>query len=181
MSVESDPTAQARWNELDCKVNGLVGLLHWRIANKEIATDTAADELGQILSSFLRSEPDFEAAEKKQFFQKTGPKSLEEARVLKRELRKTAKKRNATAEDKSNWLKAVKLYAFLLRKEKGKEGKNTIKQQEKAYRKDFFKFAKEACNGTLFEERVEPQFCVDEASAFFYRIFFCFFPKRRLK
>ena len=45
----------------------------------------------------------------------------------------------------------------------------TIKQQEKAYRKDFFKFAKEACNGTLFEKRVEPEFNVEEASTFFNR------------
>ena len=34
---------------------------------------------------------------------------------------------------------------------------------------DFFKFAKDACNGTLFEKRVEPEFNVEEASTFFNR------------
>jgi len=103
----------------------------------------------------------------KQFFEKKQSTSLEEVRVLKRELRKKANKRDATAEDKPNWLKAVKLYAFLLKKKKAKEGEAVIRRQEKAYRKNFFKFAKDACNGTLGEEKVQPTFSREEANIYF--------------
>ena len=155
-----------RWNELDCKLVGLLGPLHWRISQKEVATNAAADELGEILTNFLRSEPEFEATGK-QFFEKKKAKSLEQARILKKELKKVARKRGATAEEKAEWLKAVKLYAYLLRKEKRREEGSRIREQEKAYRKDFFSFAKDACNGTLGEERVQPQFSVEEANIFF--------------
>ena len=103
-----------RWNELDCKLIGLLGPLHWRISQKEVATNAAADELGEILTNFLRSEPEFEATGK-QFFEKKKAKSLEQARILKKELKKVARKRGATAEEKAEWLKAI------LRKEKRRE------------------------------------------------------------
>ena len=156
----------SRWKELDNKAKDLTGPLHFRISNYETPSDVAADELGEILSLFLKSEPEFEEVEK-QYFEKKQSTSLEEARVLKRELRKKANKKDATAEDKSNWMKAVKLYAFLLRKKKEKEGEGEVRRQEKAYRRNFFKFAKEACNGTLGEEKVQPTFSREEANTYF--------------
>ena len=135
----------SRWSEIDCKINGLIGPLHWRISNDETPTNVAAEELGEILSKIFQSEAEFEEVEK-QFFDRKQSKSLEEARLLKRDLKKKANKKGATAEDKANWLKAVKLHAFLLRKENEKTTAGQIKKQEKAYKKNFFKFAKEAWN-----------------------------------
>ena len=119
-----------RWDELDCKINDLIGPLHWRISNNETQSNIAAEELGGILTNFLKSEPEFEEVEK-QFFERKQSRSLEEARILKRDLKKKANKRDATAEDKSDWLKAVKLHAFLLRKENERQESSKIKQQHK--------------------------------------------------
>ena len=49
---------------------------------------------------------------------------------MKREMKKKARRRDATPEDKSNWLRAVKLYAFLLKKNKEKEGAGEVRKQE---------------------------------------------------
>ena len=155
----------ARWKELDAKAKDLTGPLHFKISHHEIPTDEAADELGKILSLFLKSEPEFQEVEKA-FYQKQ-TKSLEEARIMKREMKKKARRRDATPEDKSNWLRAVKLYAFLLKKNKEKEGAGEVRKQEKAYKKNFFKFSKEACNGTLGEEKVQPSFTREEANTYY--------------
>ena len=55
--------------------------------------------------------------------------------------------------DKAEWLKAVKLHAFLLKRQREKEGRNRVRREEKFYRKNFYRFAKEVCEGTLFERR----------------------------
>ena len=156
----------SRWSEIDAKVNDLIGPLHWRISNDETPTNVAAEELGEILSKIFQSEAEFEEVEK-QFFDRKQSKSLEEARLLKRDLKKKANKKGATAEDKANWLKAVKLHALLLRKENEKTTAGQIKKQEKAYKRNFFKFAKEACDGTVGEERVQPLFNKEVADVYF--------------
>ena len=125
-------------------------------------------ECHKRLNSLLRKNgyPEFEEVEK-EYFEKKQSTSLEEARILKRELRKKANKRNSSAEDKANWLKAVELHSFLLKVSKEKEGKGAIRKQENLYRKNFFRFAKDACNGTLGEERVQPTFSKEQADLYF--------------
>ena len=54
----------SRWKELDSKAKDLTGPLHFRISHYETPSDVAADELGEILSLFLKSEPEFEEVEK---------------------------------------------------------------------------------------------------------------------
>ena len=82
-------------------------------------------------------------------------------------MRKKARRREASAEDKAEWLRAVKLHAFLLKRQREKEGRNRVRREEKFYRKNFFRFAKEACEGTLFEKKVQPDFQKEEADAYF--------------
>ena len=112
-----------RWNEIDVQLNDLIGPLHYRISNEETPADEAADELAEIITFLLTNVPEFNDVEK-DYFERKQSTSLEEARVLKRELRKKAKKRNASAEDKESWLQAVRLHAFLLRLKHRKEGAN---------------------------------------------------------
>ena len=69
----------------------------------------------------------------KQFFEKKQSSTLEEARILKKELKKKASKKDASPEDKADAQKAVKLYAFLLRRKHEKEGANLIRSQEELF------------------------------------------------
>ena len=61
----------------------------------------------------------------------------------------------------------MRLYSFLLKQYHDKEGECKIRKHEKLYRKNFYKFAKEACNGTLDSESVKPKFKEDEAFRFY--------------
>ena len=114
--------SEARWCELDIRINQAIGNLHHDLGTNQISSEVAGNEFGKILAEFLNSEEEFEEVEK-EFFQRKESTSLEEARILKRELRKRANKKGARLEDKANWLKAVKLYTFLLKvQEQGKSG-----------------------------------------------------------
>ena len=156
----------ARWNELDCKLSKSISNLHHLLGHDQIKNDVAAESFGQILSDFLENETEFKEVEK-EFFKKKTATSLEEAKVLKAELKKKARSKKATSEDKENFQKAVRLYSFLLKKQHEKEGECKIRKHENAYRKNFYKFAKDACNGTLDGESVKPKFKEDEAFRFY--------------
>ena len=158
--------SEARWSELDIKINQAIGSLHHDLGTNQTSSEVAGNEFGKILAEFLNSEEEFEEVEK-EFFERKESTSVEEARVLKRELRKKANKKGASPEDKANWLKAVKLYAFLLKVQKEKEGAGEIRRQENAYRKNFYKFSKEACNGTLGKEKEQPEFSQETANEYF--------------
>ena len=95
--------SSARWDLLDCKFNDLAGPLHWMISNEEILTDEAAEQLGVILTNLLEKEPEFQEPEAGLSVSDSG-KSLEEARLLKKSLRKKARRKEATAEEKAEWL-----------------------------------------------------------------------------
>ena len=155
-----------KWDLLDCAFNDLAGPLHWMISNGEIPTDEAAEQLGRILSNLLEKEPDFQESETRPPVSDSG-NSLEEARLLKKSLRKKARRKDASAEDKAEWLRAVKLHAFLLKKKKEREGRDRVRREEKFYRKDFYRFAKEACGGTLFEQKIQPAFGKEVADEYF--------------
>ena len=78
---------------------------------------------------------------------------------------KKAKERGATDEDRRNFHQAQRALSFLIRKDKEKKEKSAAYKQESSYRKEFFKFAKAACNGTLDKEEAGPTFSKEEADA----------------
>ena len=63
--------------------------------------------------------------------------------------------------------KSVRIYSFLLRRKNAKEQEGQIRKQEKDYNKNFYKFAKNACNGTLDTETVKPDFTPEQAFEFY--------------
>ena len=166
LSKVTSQLSDGRWSELDVKVNNKIGPLHHLLGNDQIPSDVAADQLGAILAELLESEPEFEETVK-EFYRNKVSTSLEEARILKRELKRKAKKKDSTHEDKENWLKAVKLHALLLARSNANEGEAKIRKQEKAYKKNFAKFVKEACNGTLDCEKTQPKFTKEQADVYF--------------
>ena len=150
------------WKKIDDELRELQGLLHHLLATEEIPSDIAMDQYTMLLTTFLSSKPEFQG-KKKPFFAHASPTTIPEARKLKKTLGKKAKERGATDEDRRNFHQAQRALSFLIRKDKEKKEKSAAYKQESSYRKEFFKFAKAACNGTLDKEEAGPTFSKEDA------------------
>ena len=152
------------WKKIDDELRELQGLLHHLLATDEIPSDVAMDKYTVLLTSFLSSKPEFQGKEKT-FFAHAQPTTIQEARKMKKILGKKIKQRGATDEDRRNFHQAQRALSFLIRKDKEKKEKSATFKQESSYRKNFFKFAKAACNGTLDKEEAGPTFSKEDADA----------------
>ena len=150
------------WKKIDDELRELQGLLHHLLATDEIPSDVAMDKYTVLLTSFLSSKPEFQGKEKT-FFAHAQPTTIQEARKMKKTLGKKVKQRGATDEDRRNFHQAQRALSFLIRKDKEKKEKSALFKQESSYRKNFFKFAKAACNGTLDKEEAGPTFSKEDA------------------
>ena len=114
----------------------------------------------------MEAQPEFQE-EALEYYKRDPPKSLDEARKVKNKLRKKAKHKDATAEDKQNFNKALKYYNFLLQQKRRRNSRNQARKEENLYRKDFFKFAKAASNGTLEQDQVAPTYSKSVADEYY--------------
>ena len=121
-----------------------------------------------MLASFLESKPEFQE-EVKEFFRNKPPTAdnLENARKMKNLLRKKATKKDATDEDKAKANQALRNYNYLLNLERTKDAAKKAKNEEKAFKKNFYKTAKEITNGTFGEDKVIPTFNAEKANDFY--------------
>ena len=154
------------WNKFDNEIDKLTGPLHYLLGMDMIENNEAGKQYAEILSNYLEAQPEFQE-EALEFYKHNPPTSLEEARKVKNKLRKKAKHKDATLEEKQNFNKALKYYNFLLNQRKRANQRNSARKQEKEYRKNFYKFAKAATNGTLDEEKVVPTFEKEEADVYY--------------
>ena len=67
---------------------------------------------------------------------------------MKNELEKKARQKAATAEDRSLATQALRHYDFLLKESNRDNEANEIKEQERQYKRNFHKFAKDVVNGS---------------------------------
>ena len=125
----------------------------------EVSPAETATIFNMHLTQFLESKPNL-LHEVKPFY-KHKPESMRDindAEKLKTSLDKKAKQKGATEEDKSLACQALRHYNYLLQEESKKGESKDIKEQEKAYTKNFFKFAKETTNGTHGKPGVTPSY-----------------------
>ena len=121
-----------------------------------------------MLASSLESKPEFQE-EVKEFFRHKPPTAdnLENARKMKNLLRKKATKKDATDEDKAKANQALRNYNYLLNLERTKDAAKKAKNEKKAFKKNFYKTAKEITNGTFGEDKVIPTFNAEKANDFY--------------
>jgi len=155
----------AKYNEEFVKQ---VDPLYKMLQNKEKTAVEAATEFNQMLFDFLkeREEVKKEAAKFVKHKAKS-TKEIYEARKVKNKLKKTSKKKGATDEDKSDACKALRHYEYLLEEKETKEEANELKRQEKDYKKNFFKFAKEVTQGTYGKPSNSPTYSKEEADKYY--------------
>ena len=65
------------------------------------------------------------------------------------------------------FLTALRFYNYLLKEKKKKDNFSRTKSHEKLYKKNFFKFAKSACNGTIDNATIAPTFTKDQADKYY--------------
>ena len=156
------------WERYDDEFALSVTPLNEDLDLKKITPQDAATKFNEMLTKYLESKPNL-VKEVKNFF-KHNPKSIKgiaDAKKLKRELEKKARKSNSTDEDKSLACQALRHYDFLVKEQTSKSESDEIKKQEKAYSQDFHKFAKQTTNGTFGKPPVIPTFSQEEANTYY--------------
>ena len=128
------------WNRYDHEFFGNIHPSWTAFTQGEMSPADFATDYNAMLASFLESKEEFQE-EVKEFFKHKPPtnNSLENARKLKNLLRKKAKKKDATDDDKAKANQALRQYNYLLNLERSKAESKKAKLEEKAFRKIFIK------------------------------------------
>ena len=145
----------------------MLSSLQNNIAKESISPDESGTEFSNLLTTFLTTKPNLVRDIK--IFYKHKPSALNnlrDAKALKNELEKKARQKTSTAEDKSLATQALRHYDFLLKENNMKNEAVEIKEQERQYKRNFHKFAKDVVNGSYGKESSEPTY--SESTAFNY-------------
>ena len=79
-------------------------------------------------------------------------------KISKIMLNKKAREPGATLEDKAKAKQAIRMYSHVLKVQKEREKTRTAKNEEKMYRSNFWKTAKDVTNGTFGKSEYRPTF-----------------------
>ena len=147
------------WNKIDSEFMQLDQNSWDRLKNKIVEPEQYIEELNTMLAGFLESKDEFKF-KTKQFFKhvQTNTDSLDEIKEQKNELNKRAKQKDATEEDKFAAREANRFYNYLLKLKKEKDRTRLAIEQEKSYKKDFWKTARNVTNGTFGDATSAPTF-----------------------
>ena len=152
------------WEKYDKEFSD-INKVSWECLRKgKMTPEQFVSDLNGSLASFLESKTEFQK-ESKQFFEHK-PRSretVETMRKLKIELNKKSKRPGATEEDKIKAKESIRTYSHLLKINKEKEKFSLEKKEEKMYRTNFWKTAKDVTNGIFGELESAPTF--DKATA----------------
>ena len=156
------------WNRYDLECVAKFSPIHHSLASGDVSTVFAAEKFNFLLTEFLESKDDL-VHEAKEFFAHNpeAQNNLESARKLKNLLKKKSKKTGATLEDKAKANQALRHYNFLLKKKKESEAESEVRKHEKAFKKNFNKYAKEITNNTFGQPTISPSYSKEEANLFY--------------
>ena len=156
------------WSRYDLEFGARFSSIHHSLSSSDISPVFAAEQFSTLLTQFLESKPDL-VEEAKEFFAHNpeAHSDLESARKLKNLLKKKSKRTDATPEDKAKAKQALRHYSFLLKKHKENLEEAEVRKHEKAYKKNFFKYAKEITHGTFGQPSSSPTYTKAEADTFY--------------
>ena len=155
ITVPSEDT----WKEYDAEFSDIISPLQVELESGQIIPEQAASELNTLLTTFLTSKPNLLREVKTYFRHKPSSMSnLNDARKLKNELEKKSRQKGATVEDKIVASQALKHYNFLLKQNKDKEDSDEVREQERQYKRNFHKYAKNVTKGVYGKDPLRPTF-----------------------
>ena len=156
-----------KWRAYDLEFKNTVNNIIEDLTKDQITYAEAATIFNNNLTLFLESKSEV-ITEIKAFYQHKlkSTKVIDEARKIKHTLQKKAQKKDATYEDKKNSCEALRHYNHMLKEHTESLEAIEINKQEKAYRYNFHKFAKETTNGTYNQPDINPTFSRETANKF---------------
>ena len=149
------------WDSLNREFAEIPKTLHHALSNDQLDLQDSATIFTEQLHEFLASKNEF-AKQTITFYKHKEKRNVEQARKEKNRLKKVAK-RSGNAEDKISFLQSRRFYNFLLHEQYKDVNRNENIEPEKLFKKEFWRFAKEACNENLGKEQIKPTF--DKVSA----------------
>ena len=147
------------WDKFDTEFMKLNQSSWDRPKSKIVEPEQYIEELNTMLAGFLQSKDEFKY-ETKEYFKhsKTNTDTLDEMKEKKNMLNKKAKHKDATDEDKLAARESIRLYDYLLKLKTEKDRTKLAIEQEKAYKKDFWKTARDVTNGSFGKLNSTPTF-----------------------
>ena len=105
------------------------------------------ENMNVMLADFLKNKAEFQR-HTKEFFKHNpiNDEPLEEMRMLKRKLNKEAKKPNAPVEIKEQAKESIRAYSHMLKIHKEKKKYSIAREEDKCYKKNFWKTARDVVN-----------------------------------
>ena len=133
--------------------------LQEELENGKSKPTEVASVFTDLLTGFLSSKPNI-LKEVKTFFKHkpSAMTNLNNARKLKNVLEKKSRQKDAADEDKVVASEALKHYNFLLKQSKENEESDEVKEQERQYKRNFHKYAKDVTNGVYGNDSLGPTF-----------------------
>ena len=148
--------------------NQFISIINNVFMSCEVLPQEAAEIFTTELACFLESKNDIMKEVNSHFRHKPlSSRKVDEAKLLKNKLEKKSKESNSSAADKSLACQALRHHNYILKERIKKDEAANIIEQEKAYKKNFDKFAKEVTNGTYGKPTVAPTFSHDHANMFY--------------
>ena len=164
-TVEEKDNEDEKWEQINIDFSRKYNPIHVKLLKEEAKPADVAAQFNEMLADLLKSNSIVKNKIKKYFKHKAeSTTTIDEAKELKNKLKKKAQAPYANKEDKSNACEALRYYNLLLKKKNEKQETKEIKEQEKSYKKNFHKFAKETTKGTYNKPPVVPTFSKEEAN-----------------
>ena len=131
---------------------------HVKITGKKEPEDFIKD-LNTTLAVFLKTKPEFQH-EAKEYLKKCDKSNdiTEDMKKKKNLLSKKAKESDATDEDKQKACEAVRMHNHMSKLQNKRQLTKQAKDQEKAYKKDFWATARDVTNGSFGKPKSKPTF-----------------------
>ncbi|XP_071491341.1 uncharacterized protein [Diadema antillarum] len=159
--------ARNEWQQRNNELKELIAPIHRDLNHRILTPKEAADSFSHTVFGYFASQPDFVQENNSRAYVEHEPKTLADARKKKNILRRKAFGKESTEEDRKNFRSAVKAVSFLKKRSDKRKAGKTAAYQENLYRKDFWNFSKQVCNGDFNKAAPNISFSKETADEYY--------------
>ncbi len=161
-----------QWTDHDNVLKDKLKPIHSDLANKFITPQEAGCHIAGTISDYLAQQPELlKNIENNIGYIKQPPKTVSEAKLLKKSLRKQIQQKDALPSDRKRFGQAVRYHNHLVKEQRKRDILSATKHQGKMYRDNFWEFSKKLCQGSLDKGSHKPSFSKAEADEYYPRMY----------